>query len=280
MAIKSHTHSRVTKFHFLAAFWAVAAVLYGVKCAFPELAGRHLSEVREFIERPLAHHRLPSDSISRASRHVDSLLLRPRRPIALLDDFGEPVAHRVKSVPSFKDAFPDLNDVQLATAERLGVPECDSREEAASRLDQYVCVGESPYFDMERLTHSVPYLVPRAAILLDEIGRNFLDSLAVKGIPFHKMVVTSLLRTNDDIRRLRRHNGNASEQSCHRFGTTFDISYNIFHRVQDPDLPPQPETWAVTLKSVLAEVLDDLRRNGACYVKYEYRQSCFHITCR
>ena len=122
--------------------------------------------------------------------------------------------------------------------------------------------------------------MPRAARLLDEIGRAFLDSLASKGIPFHKMVVTSVLRTDEDVKRLRRHNGNASEQSCHRYGTTFDISYNVFHRVQDPDLPPQPETWAVTLKSVLAEVLADQRRLGTCWVKYEYRQSCFHITCR
>lgn len=280
MATKSHTRPKITKIHFLAAFWAVAAVLYGVKCAFPELAGRHLSEVRELIEPVLNPHRAPNDSIEQARQHVDRMFHRPRRPLTLLDDMGNPVAHKVVSVPSFADAFPDVNDVQLATAERLGVPECDSREEAASNLDRYVCVGESPYYDMEHLTHSVPYLVPRAAVLLEEIGRNFLDSLAVKDIPFHKMVVTSLLRTNEDIRRLRRHNGNASEQSCHRFGTTFDISYNIFHRVQDPDLPEQPETWAVTLKSVLAEVLDDLRREGACYVKYEYRQSCFHITCR
>ena len=28
------------------------------------------------------------------------------------------------------------------------------------------------------------------------------------------------------------------------------------------------------------EVLADQRRMGTCWVKYEYRQSCFHITCR
>ena len=162
----------------------------------------------------------------------------------------------------------------------MGVESCADREEATQRRTEFVYIGASPFYDIEHLSHSIPYLVPRAARLLDEIGRAFLDSLASKGIPFHKMVVTSVLRTDEDVKRLRRHNGNASEQSCHRYGTTFDISYNVFHRVQDPDLPPQPETWAVTLKSVLAEVLADQRRLGTCWVKYEYRQSCFHITCR
>ena len=122
--------------------------------------------------------------------------------------------------------------------------------------------------------------MPRAATLLEEISRSFLDSLTTKGIPFHKLIVTSVLRTEEDVQRLRRHNGNASENSCHRFGTTFDISYNHYFRVQDPALPPQVETWAVTLKSILAEVLNDQRKRGTCYVKYEVHQSCFHITAR
>lgn len=274
-------NSPFTKYHFLAVFWSVAGLLFALKCAFPEIAGKQLEEVRELIEQPLFHHHVAkNDTIGLAREHVDSLFRCQRRPLRLVGKDGQPVKNKVLSVRSYKDAFPDINDVQLATAERLGLPECQDRHAADSLRDSYVYIGASPYFDLERMTYSVPYLVPRAAILLDEIGRSFLDSLASKGIPFHKMVVTSVLRTNDDIRRLRRRNGNASEQSCHRFGTTFDISYNIYHRVQDPDLPPQPETWGVTLKQVLAEVLEDQRELGTCYVKYEVKQSCFHITCR
>ena len=269
------------KIHFIGIFWLVALLLFSLKCAFPEVAGKHLKEVKELIEMPLRHHTFnEADTILTASQHVDSLFLTARAPLQLTKADGTPVQHKVLSVHSFRDAFPDLNDVQLATAERLGQPECEDRAEASSQRDRYVYIGDSPYFDLERLTYSVPYLVPRAAILLDEIGHSFLDSLASKGIPFHKMVVTSVLRTNEDVSRLRRRNGNASEQSCHRFGTTFDISYNIFHRVQDPDLPQQTETWAVKLKQVLAEVLRDQRERGTCYVKYEVKQSCFHITCR
>ena len=34
------------------------------------------------------------------------------------------------------------------------------------------------------------------------------------------------------------------------------------------------------LKSVLAEVLQDLRKQKKCYVRYEFKQGCFHITVR
>jgi hypothetical protein len=33
-----------------------------------------------------------------------------------------------------------------------------------------------------------------------------------------------------------------------------------------------------TLKWVLSEVLRDLRQAGACHVKHERKQGCFHIT--
>ena len=93
-------------------------------------------------------------------------------------------------------------------------------------------------------------------------------------------IVTSMTRTREDVEKLRRHNGNASEQSCHCHGTTFDISYLHYVPVQDPDGPAVRPTRNDTLKYVLSEVLNDLRRQGTCYVKYEAKQSCFHITAR
>jgi hypothetical protein len=35
-----------------------------------------------------------------------------------------------------------------------------------------------------------------------------------------------------------------------------------------------------TLKFVLSEVLRDLREQGRCYIKYEVKQGCFHMTVR
>ena len=105
-------------------------------------------------------------------------------------------------------------------------------------------------------------------------------SLAIKDIPLHTLIVTSVLRTEHDVRRLRRFNTNASEASCHRFGTTFDISYNRYHTVSPPGGPERRAVRSDTLKWVLSEVLRDLREDGLCYVKYEVKQGCFHITVR
>ena len=97
----------------------------------------------------------------------------------------------------------------------------------------------------------------------------------------HKVVLTSVLRTEKDVKRLRRVNANASQKSCHQHGTTFDISYNHFVMVQDPNAAPKPAIPANRLKQILAEVLRDQRDMGTCFVKYEYRRSaCFHITAR
>ncbi len=221
----------------------------------------------------------PAHIIKHSSR-IDSLLLRERAPLILLDAEGKPVRNRVTSVRRFETSFPDLNDVQLATAKVIGVSSIRNREEAAKRIDDLVYIGDNPYYHVRSLSHSIPYLVPRAATLLNTIARAFIDSLATKGLPFHKIEVTSVLRTEKDIERLSKVNVNASGNSCHRFGTTFDITYNKFVRIQNPDEEKKEMSNGVALKSVLAEVLEDQRQLGTCYVKYERKQACFHITAR
>ena len=181
--------------------------------------------------------------------------------------------HRINSVPSYKDAFPDLQETQILAANKNGVRPVQNREEAEKRKNELVYVGESPYYHVDRLSNSIPYLVPRAAVLLQDIGQAFYDSLYNKGVPFNKLIVTSVLRTIDDVAKLQRHNTNATERSCHLFGTTFDICYNRYHAVTRPVRDD-------TLKYVLSEVLRDKRQEGRCYIKYEVKQGCFHMTVR
>lgn len=225
---------------------------------------------------------MPADSVLRHAQEVDELFCRPRNRFAEVDAEGKPVRHRIVSVASFNTAFPDQNDVQLATAQKLGLKSSIEDRVAAERMKaELVYIGDSPFYDLRLpMNFSIPYLVPRAERLLTEIARTFQDSLVSKGLPMHKIQVSSVLRTENDVRRLRRGNANATDQSCHRYGTTFDLSYNYFTRVQDPEAPQLPEHWGVQLKSVLAEVLRDQRDLGTCYVKYEYKKPCFHITCR
>ena len=188
--------------------------------------------------------------------------------------------HRILSVPSYKEAFPDTNAVQLVAARQWGVPPVKNREDAESRKKELVYIGSNPYYHVDPLSSSIPYLVPRAAILLQDIGQAFFDSLYVKGVPFHKLIVTSVLRSQDDVMKLRGRNLNATENSCHLYGTTFDICYNRYKTVENPDGPSRRQVRNDTLKWVLSEVLRDLRVKQRCYIKYEVKQGCFHMTVR
>lgn len=181
--------------------------------------------------------------------------------------------HRILSVPSYKDAFPDLQETQIVAANKWGVKPVKNREDAEARKKELVYVGESPYYHVDKLNSSIPYLVPRAAMLLQDIGQAFFDSLYMKGVPLNQLIVTSVLRTEDDVARLQRHNGNATDNSCHLYGTTFDICYNRYH-------PIDREVRNDTLKWVLSEVLRDIRRDQRAYIKYEVKQGCFHMTVR
>jgi hypothetical protein len=188
--------------------------------------------------------------------------------------------HSILSVPSYDECFPDSNHVQLEAARRWGVAPVANRKEAELRKNDLVYVGCSPFYQVATLHQSIAYLVPRAAILLQDIGQAFYDSLHVKGLPFQKFIVTSVMRTKDDVARLRKCNRNATDNSCHLYGTTFDIGYTHYATI---DVPGQMQQRAVrddTLKFILSEVLNDARLNGRCYVKYEKRQKCFHITVR
>ena len=186
----------------------------------------------------------------------------------------------IKGVISYKRSFGDLNDTHLAAAKKIGVKPLQNREAAEKLGGKVVEIKDCDFYQVDSLTHSIPFLVPKASALLDSIGANFLDSLENKGLNPNQVIVTSVLRTQDDVKKLRRVNGNASANSVHMFGTTFDISYKRFFKVEDPDGRPMQDVRADTLKLVLSEVLRDLKKKDMCYVKYELKQGCFHITAR
>ena len=186
----------------------------------------------------------------------------------------------IKGVVSYKRSFGDLNDTHMAAAKKIGVKPLKDREAAMNLGGKVTEIKSSDLYQVDSLTHTIPFLVPKASALLDSIGADFLDSLESKGLNPNQIIVTSVLRTNDDVKRLRRVNGNASANSVHMFGTTFDISYKRFFKVEDPDGRPMQDVRADTLKLVLSEVLRDLKKKEMCYVKYELKQACFHITAR
>lgn len=171
--------------------------------------------------------------------------------------------------------FNDSNYLHIEAASALGISPIDTEEDAWNLKRPMVHLQSCEDYYIDKLTHSLPYLVPEAEQLLHEIGRAFRDSLAARGGGEYRIKVTSILRTNSSIRRLRRRNGNAVGGSAHLYGTTFDLSYSNFAC----DSVTTPRTTE-DLKLLLAEILRDFRDRGRCYVKHERKQSCFHITTR
>lgn len=258
--------SNQLKHRYIQSIGIAVMVLALVRCAFPGIAQYEEPEVipETIVLEPLTNTSSDDYKLPEYKTYTTSRFLRQ-----------DESPHPIRSVYRYAEAFPDSNHVQLKAAQFWGVSPLKDRDDAATRKDELVFIGSSPYYTMAHLDASIPYLVPRAAILLHDIGRNFFDSLQVKGLPLHWITVSSVLRTEDDVNRLRRKNPNATELSCHLYGTTFDINYNQYQPID-----PQHSATDDKLKYVLSEVLRDLRRDNRCYIKYESVMPCFHITVR
>ena len=250
---------KLTKKRYLMGYLAVVLLLTIVRLLFPSMASvRQNANIQaQASPQPIVADKVVPSEAKASPRH-----------------------HRILSVGSYAVAFPDTNAVQLVAAQRWGVSPVRNRADAEARKKELVYMAASPYYHVDPLRQSIPYLVPRAAVLLNDIGQAFFDSLYVKGVPLHRLIVTSVLRSEEDVARLRRFNGNATENSCHLYGTTFDICYNRYKTVEDPEGPHRREVRNDTLKYVLSEVLRDMRQQGRCYIKYEVKQGCFHMTVR
>lgn len=179
---------------------------------------------------------------------------------------------------NYNKTFNDLPDLHKEAANKHGVGPFKSRSDTALYENKLVKIPkETKIFRVDKLTHSIPFLVPEAADLLVEICTNFRDSLFNKDMPLYKPIITSITRTSEDIKRLSKRNINASENSVHQYATTFDIAWTRFDKIDMNDERTRDDGQ---LKAVLGQVLHDLRQDGRCYVKHERKQSCFHITVR
>lgn len=182
---------------------------------------------------------------------------------------------KVRNIGALRQVFNDSNYVHLEEARRLGIDPLSDLSSYYFMKRPIVRVSDNEFYHIDSLRHSLPYLVPEAAELLTDLGKNFIDSLHRRGGDSYTIKVTSLLRTPEAVGRLRRVNVNASDSSTHQYGTTFDISYTNFYCLDENRQIMQGD-----LKNLLGEVLNDLREQGRCYVKYEYKTGCFHVTAR
>lgn len=179
---------------------------------------------------------------------------------------------------SYKDKFRDTQAKQVRAAKAIGLKSPpQNRQEAAKMRGQLSLIKSNDNYVVDSLTHSIPYLVPAAARELERIGEGFAEILQRNGLPHYRFYVTSVLRTKDDVKHLQKSgNVNATSQSCHCYGTTFDLAYFRFDKVSRT----REYMHQDNLKLVLGQVLLNEQRAGRIYVKYEYKQACFHITVR
>lgn len=178
----------------------------------------------------------------------------------------------------YQDKFRDNNKLHLAAATAIGLKrKPKDREDAKKMKGNLKEIRSCKNYVVDDLTHSIPYLTPKAAAELDAIGNEFADILSRNGLPHYRFRVTSILRTEDDIHRLQRSgNVNSTSNSAHCYGTTFDLAYYHYEKMsRSSDYVPEDN-----LKLVLGQVLLNEQRKGHIYVKYEGKQCCFHITCR
>lgn len=177
---------------------------------------------------------------------------------------------------SYSKLLNDLQETQIKAAEANGIKGEFSREDLASGKYDVTRIETCKRYVVDRLTHSSPYLVPKAARLLDDMGKAFQDSIYQRGYNRnHRFIVTSVTRTREDVKNLSGRNVNATENSCHCYATTFDITYTRFdcpasHAIEDTN----------KLYDILMQVAYDFRQDKRCYVKWERRQKCLHITVR
>ena len=179
---------------------------------------------------------------------------------------------------NYKTKFNDLQTKQHTVASRIGLPRPPKdRDDAATMRGRLVEIRTNNNYIVDDLTHSVPYLIPSAKRELDAIGEEWADILQRNNLPHYRFYVTSVLRTQQDIKYLQRSgNINSVTQSCHCYGTTFDLAYMRYDKVtRTCDYMHEDN-----LKLVLGQVLLNHQRAGKIYVKYEARQSCFHVTVR
>lgn len=195
-----------------------------------------------------------------------------RLPMMEEGEIAQPIRVRYLGT-NYARVFDDKNDVHMPHAVENGIHRLTDMRSYWQNTRGMESVVSCKDFYIDRLTHSRPVLVHEAKAMLHEIGRRFCDSLRARGGGNYRIKVTSLTRTESDVRRLRRVNVNSISESTHFFGTTVDISHADF--VRDPGGEPRTVD---NLKGILSEVLYAMREEGKCRVLYERRQQCFHVT--
>ncbi|MCX6332733.1 MAG: DUF5715 family protein [Bacteroidia bacterium] len=173
-----------------------------------------------------------------------------------------------------KDMLPDY----ISRSSASGISRCANKGELLKKAvrGEVRRVRDGRGYEIEDLSHSYPYLTREGKVVLKEIGRRYRKKISGTNLRGSDFRVTSMTRTSEITRKLRKSNSNASGNSPHFYGNAFDISYVRF----------SAKKWFVTdcdkyyLKEALAEVIWQMREEKMCWATYEINQGCFHVVAR
>jgi len=161
-------------------------------------------------------------------------------------------------------------DNHLVAGENNGFGLIESEEHFQKLINnnQLVLINQGSGYQVEKLSHSHPYVTPRSKEVIEELGEAF-KALAKKESFF---TITSVTRTPEQQKSLRKRNRNAtSGVSSHSYGVSFDISYIRFNGKKGPNRSAQKD---------LESVLNEFHAANKIFFIKERQQSCYHITVR
>ncbi len=174
-----------------------------------------------------------------------------------------------------------LNDRITDYADRAkltGIEKCSDASDIGKRVSsrQLCRVKSGRRYKVENMAYSYPYLTRDSKKLLDEIGKRFKKKVKRDGLMGSRFIITSMTRTSKKIKGLGKANINASDNSPHLNGNTFDISYArfSFRKLYVTEC----DKWY--MKEALAEVICQLKEEKKCWATYERNQGCFHVVSR
>lgn len=175
--------------------------------------------------------------------------------------------------------YPNAYHLDIAQMNGITTP-FKSKEEMLNSASKFISIydlkkiDDNRYYEVPLLTHSLSYLKSDAKDFLDDLGKNFQNTLSELGLRSYRFSVTSILRTLDDQKGLRKTNVNATDHnSAHYYGLTFDLSQTRFFESGN-----SKPIYSYRLRNILLRELIRMQDQGRCYVLLEKQTKCIHIT--
>jgi len=175
------------------------------------------------------------------------------------------------------------NDYHLEVARKKGLKKpLNSRGDDKASVEEFcdrfdlVKIIDNEFYEIPHLRNSLPYLQEPAKEFLNLLGERFCDQLEELGIKKYRFSISSILRTLEDQKSLRKSNVNATpNSSSHYYGRTFDIvQTRYFERGNSKPV------YTYRLRNILLRELIKLQNESKCYVLLERQTKCIHVTVR